>query len=91
MSKLMDSYTHRLQSMAPQAMVQRVLTEDWCRYWPEYVIPITNLSHASREVTISTYRPLGLRCFRLWSRLGLTYDIPHSEVALEHLKKSYKL
>jgi hypothetical protein len=91
MTKLMDSYTHRLWAMAPQAMVRRVLTKDWCRYWPDYIIPTMNLTHASREVTTSTYRPLGPHRFRLWSRPGLTYDTPNSEVALERLKKSYKL
>jgi len=91
MTKLMDSYTHRLRAMAPQAMVRRVLTKDRCRYWPDYVVPTTNLSRASREVTFSTHRPLGPRRFGLWSRPGLTYDIPNSEVALERLKKSYKL
>jgi hypothetical protein len=91
MTKLMDSYTNRLWNMAPQAMVRWVLIEDRCCYWPDYVIPTTNLTRVSREVTFSTYRPLGPCCFGLWSRSGLTYDIPHSEVALERLKKSYKL
>jgi hypothetical protein len=91
MTKLIDSYTNRLWNMAPQAMVQRVLTEDWCRYWPDYIIPTTNLTHASQEVTTSTNRPLGPCHFGLWSRPGLTYKIPHSEVTLECLKKSYKL
>ena len=91
MTKLMDSYTNRLRNMAPQAMVQRVLTEDRCRYWPDYVIPTTNLTRASREVTFSNYRPLGPCRFGLWSRPGLIYDTPHSEVALERLKKSFKL
>ena len=59
MTKLMDSYTNRLQNMAPQAIVQRVLTKDWCHCWPDYVIPITNLTCVSQEVTYSTYCPLG--------------------------------
>jgi hypothetical protein len=91
MTKLMDSYTNRLRNMAPQAMVRRVLTEDRCRYWPDYIIPTTNLTHASQEVILSNYHPLGLCRFGLWSRPGLTYDIPHSKVALKCLKKSYKL
>jgi hypothetical protein len=91
MTKLMESYTHRLQNMAPQAMVRRVLTEDQCCYWPGYVVPITNLARVSREVTTSTYCPLSPCHFGLWSRPGLIYNIPHSEVALKHLKKSYKL
>jgi len=91
MTKLMDLYTNRLRNMAPQAMIRRVLIEDWCHYWPDYITPTTNLTRASREVTTSTYRPLSPCHFRLWSRPGLTYNTPHSEVALECLKKSFKL
>jgi hypothetical protein len=44
MDKLMHAYAHRLQDLPSSAQVRMILTTNQCRYWPEYVNPITNLS-----------------------------------------------
>ena len=41
--KLMHSYTLRLQGLPPGAKVKTVLETDQCCYWPDYIIPPTNL------------------------------------------------
>ena len=50
MDKLMHSYAHRLRDLPSSAKVRTIITTNQCRYWPEYVNPITNLSRVSRDL-----------------------------------------
>ncbi len=69
----MHAYTYRLQSMPPDALLRTVLTDDRCRYWPEYFTPLTNLRRASADVGPSTYRPIDPCTAGLWTHPQLTY------------------
>jgi hypothetical protein len=50
LDKLMHSYAHRLWDLPSSAKVRTILTTNQCRYWPEYVNPITNLTQASQNL-----------------------------------------
>jgi hypothetical protein len=55
LSKLMHAYSNRLQGLPARAKVRTILSEDQCRYWPDYITPMTNLRAAFRAP--STYPP----------------------------------
>jgi len=54
--KLMHSYAHRPQDLPSSAKVCMILTTNQCRYWPEYVNPITNLTRVSHGLGEATHR-----------------------------------
>jgi hypothetical protein len=41
--KLMHAYSNCLQGLPARAKVRTILSEDQCRYWPDYLTPTTNL------------------------------------------------
>ncbi len=75
----MHSYSVRLGQLPPHTKVRTVLTMDQCRYWPDYIQPLTNLSCASLNTGPPTYRPPSLCTARTWAHPHLTY-IPHPSV-----------
>jgi hypothetical protein len=44
--KLMHSYALRIRALPPNTKVRTILSHDQCRYWPDYIQPLTNLSRA---------------------------------------------
>ncbi len=74
LTKLMHTYSLRLQSMPPDALICTVLTHDRCCYWPNFFSPNTNLTHVSIDVGSSTYRPTNLCTARLWDHPYLMHS-----------------
>ena len=60
--KLMHSYSNRLQGLPAKARVRTILSDDQCRYWPDYLTPMTNLHAAFHTPSI---HPHGLRARRV--------------------------
>ncbi len=56
--KLMHTYSLRLQGLPLGAKVKTILKTDQCCYWPDYIIPPTNLCQASTGLSPSTYHPI---------------------------------
>ena len=73
LNKLKHSYSLKLQGTAPNAKTHTILYQDQCRYWPDYIRPITNLSCSFIKLAESTYQPLGKADARLWGKPGFLY------------------
>jgi hypothetical protein len=87
LNKLKHSYSLKLQGTVPNAKTQTILYRDQCRYWPDYVRPITNLSHSFIKPAESTYRPLGTADAGPWGKPRFTYlpsPPPHIVASQKH-------
>jgi hypothetical protein len=73
MDKLMHSYTHRLRDLPSSAKVRTILTTNQCRYWPEYVNPITNLTRASHNLGEAAPRAPVLSIAGTWTHPRFTH------------------
>jgi hypothetical protein len=86
MEKLMHSYSHRLRDLPSSAKVRTILTTNQCRYWPEYVHPITNLSQVSHDLGERVFRAPVLSIARTWTHSRFTY-VPKPPL---HITARYK-
>jgi len=82
--KLIQSYSNRLTGMTLDAKVRKVLTNNWCQYWPMYMIPLTNLRRISPHPNHSTYRPLDpCTAGQAWTHDQVTYNSDPSPNAIK--------
>ena len=86
----MDLYSHRLRGMASNAKLYTILIHDQCQYWPHYVNPSTNLSHASDGLRESMYQNLGPCTARTWTTSCLTYLHNPFKYVIQQYKQSLK-
>ncbi len=85
MGKLMHAYSLRLGCLPPHVKVRTVLTADQCQYWPDYVCPPMNLTHASKHLSTPMYQAPSLCTARAWTHPHLTYLLNLPEhITLQH-------
>jgi hypothetical protein len=77
--KLMHSYSNRLQGLPAKAKVWTILSKDQCRYWPDYINPVTNLRAAFRAPSISPPQVEGQTSHDRWNTPRLLYLDPTPE------------
>ena len=74
--KLMHAYSNRLQGLPARAKTRTILSEDQCRYWPDYITPMTNLRAAFRTPSISPPWVEGQMSHNRWNTPRLLYLDP---------------
>jgi hypothetical protein len=74
--KLMHSYSNCLQGLPTRAKVWTILSEDQCRYWPDYLTPTTNLWRAFRMPSIHPPQVEGQTSPNCWNTPHLHYLDP---------------
>jgi len=83
--KLMHAYSNCLQRLPAKAKVRTILSDDQCRYWPDYITPITNLRHTFREPSIHPPRVEGQMSHNRWNTPHLHYlDLTPPHLIPEH-------
>jgi hypothetical protein len=89
--KLMHTYSNRLQGLPARAKVRTILSEDQCRYWPDYINPMTNLWAAFRAPSISPPRVEGQTSHDRWNTPRLLYldPTPNHLVPIHHRDLSH--
>jgi hypothetical protein len=76
LSKLMHAYSNCLQGLPTRARVQTILSEDQCRYWPDYINTMTNLRAAFRMPSIHPPQVEGQTSLDCWNTPHLVYLDP---------------
>jgi hypothetical protein len=76
LDKLIDSYLHRLQGLPLNAKTQTILSDDQCQYWPDYIIPSTNLHCAFHHPTLLSHWVEGQDLHEAWNTPHFYYDTP---------------
>ena len=73
LQKLIHSYSNRLQGLPLNAKTQTILSEDQCCYWPDYIIPDTNLQCAFLYPSLTSYWVEGQDLPKAWNTPRFTY------------------
>jgi len=81
--KLIHAYINRLWSLPPNAKILTIQNSDQCRYWPDHILPTTNLSCILTHVRTSTYRLPDPYTVGSWTHQHLTYTRTPSKHTIE--------
>jgi hypothetical protein len=84
--KLMHLYSNQLQRLPAKARVRTILSDDQCRYWPDYLTPMTNLHAAFRTLSIHPPQVEGQMSHDCWNTPHLLYldPTPHHLLPNHH-------
>jgi hypothetical protein len=96
LEKLIHTYSNRLQGLPLNAKTRTILSEDQCQYWPDYIIPQTNLRRTFLFPSLTSQWVEGRDLQEAWNTPHFTYtqyptrDTPPShKVDFKTLHPSY--
>jgi hypothetical protein len=91
LKKLTHAYALCLQNLPANSRVQTILSEDWCRYWPDYIQPATLLMCIFSHTHTHYPRVEGQDLTDLRNTPRFTYLPNPSALQLKHYKHQLRM